>query len=301
MTLVAAADGSALGNPGPAGWAWYVDEDCWASGGWPHGTNNMGELTAVLDLLQQTAGVDDLLVYCDSTYAINAITKWMPGWKRKGWKKGDGKPVANVEIMKALDAAMQGRTVRFQWVKGHAGHELNEKADVLANAAARAFQERREPVSGPGYAGAGRGERGAHDFSVSSPPEPEPDLFSFADDDAPAASETDEQAVVRLERTLLSDEVRGDPAAVAALLDPAWEEVGRSGRRWSREEVLGAIGPLEDPVTLEVLGVDRVGQDSLLLVWRAVRASGEATLRSSLWVRSGQRWLQRFQQGTPEA
>ena len=74
MTLVAAADGSALGNPGPAGWAWYVDDDCWASGGWPHGTNNMGELTAVLDLLQQTAEVDDdLLVYCDSTYAINSI------------------------------------------------------------------------------------------------------------------------------------------------------------------------------------------------------------------------------------
>ena len=58
MTIVAAADGSALGNPGPAGWAWYVDDDCWASGGWPHGTNNMGELMAVLDLLRQTAHVD---------------------------------------------------------------------------------------------------------------------------------------------------------------------------------------------------------------------------------------------------
>ncbi len=57
VRLVAAADGSAIGNPGPAGWAWYVDEDCWASGGWAHGTNNMGELTAVLDLLQQTADV----------------------------------------------------------------------------------------------------------------------------------------------------------------------------------------------------------------------------------------------------
>ena len=108
--IIAAADGSALGNPGPAGWAWYVDDDCWASGGWPHGTNNMGELMAVLDLLQQTAHVDDELhVYCDSTYVINAITKWMAGWKRKGWKKGDGKPVKNVELMKALDAAMQGR------------------------------------------------------------------------------------------------------------------------------------------------------------------------------------------------
>ena len=114
MTIVAAADGSALGNPGPAGWGWYVDDDCWAVGGWARGTNNMAELTAVLDLLQQTAHLDDdLLVYCDSTYVINSVTKWMAGWKRRGWRKGDGKPVLNVEIMQALDAAMQGRRVRF--------------------------------------------------------------------------------------------------------------------------------------------------------------------------------------------
>ncbi|HET8591011.1 MAG TPA: hypothetical protein VFM01_15345, partial [Nakamurella sp.] len=62
MTLIAAADGSALGNPGPAGWAWYIDDDRWAAGGWPHGTNNMGELTAVLDLLRQTAHLDQDLV-----------------------------------------------------------------------------------------------------------------------------------------------------------------------------------------------------------------------------------------------
>jgi ribonuclease HI len=293
MTLIAAADGSALGNPGPSGWAWYVDDDCWASGGWAHGTNNMGELTAVLDLLQQTAGVDDELhVFCDSTYAINAITKWMAGWKRRGWKKGDGKPVANVEIMKALDAAMQGRRVVFEWVKGHAGHVLNEKADELANAAARAFQEGSEPEPGPGF----HGDRSDHAFTVTVSPEPEPDLFSLAEE--PVAS--DEELVVRLERALLTDEVRGDPAAVAALLHPAWEEVGRSGRRWSRDEMLATIGPLEERVELEVLSVDRIG-DALLLLWRAVRSGGDATLRSSLWVRSGERWLQRFHQGTPEA
>jgi ribonuclease HI len=293
MTLIAAADGSALGNPGPSGWAWYVDDECWASGGWAHGTNNMGELTAVLDLLQQTAGVDDELhVFCDSTYAINAMTKWMAGWKRRGWKKGDGKPVANVEIMKALDAAMQGRRVVFEWVKGHAGHVLNEKADELANAAARAFQEGSEPEPGPGF----HGDRSDHAFTVTVSPEPEPDLFSLAEE--PVAS--DEELVVRLERALLTDEVRGDPAAVAALLHPAWEEVGRSGRRWSRDEMLATIGPLEERVELEVLSVDRIG-DALLLLWRAVRSGGDATLRSSLWVRSGERWLQRFHQGTPEA
>ena len=135
--IIAAADGSAIGNPGPAGWAWYVDDDVLGSGGWPHGTNNMGELMAVLDLLQQTAHLDDELhVFCDSTYVINAITKWMAGWKRKGWKTGGGKPVKNVELMKALDAAMQGRRVKFEWVKGHAGHVLNEAADKRANAAA---------------------------------------------------------------------------------------------------------------------------------------------------------------------
>ncbi len=154
MTIVAAADGSALGNPGPAGWAWYVDENCWAAGGWAHGTNNMGELTAVLDLLQQTAHLpDDLHVFCDSTYVISSITKWMPGWKRSGWRKRDGKPVLNVEIMKALDAAMSGRTVRFEWVKGHAGHELNEAADQLANAAAAAWRDSGACEPGPGFAG----------------------------------------------------------------------------------------------------------------------------------------------------
>ncbi len=155
MTIIGAADGSALGNPGPAGWGWYVDDERWASGGWAHGTNNMGELTAVLDLLQQTAHLpDDLLIYCDSTYVINSITKWMPGWKRRGWKKGDGKPVLNVEIMKALDAAMAGRQVRFVWVKGHAGHELNEEADRLATEAAACWKAGAEPASGPGFAGA---------------------------------------------------------------------------------------------------------------------------------------------------
>jgi ribonuclease HI len=114
------------------------------------------------------------------------------------------------------------------------------------------------------------------------------------------AVESDEELVVRLERALLTAEVRGDPAAVAALLHPAWEEVGRSGRRWSREEALASIGPLNERVGLEVLSIDRVG-DTLLLLWRAVRAGGDATVRSSLWVRDGERWLQSFHQGTPEA
>ena len=155
MTIIAAADGSALGNPGPAGWGWYVDDDCWAAGGWAHGTNNMAELTAVLDLLRQTAHLDeDVLLYCDSTYVINSVTKWMAGWKRRGWRKGDGQPVLNLEIMQALDAAMVGRRVRFEWVKGHSGHVLNEAADRLANAAALSWKNLTAPEAGPGFAGA---------------------------------------------------------------------------------------------------------------------------------------------------
>lgn len=151
--IIAAADGSALGNPGPAGWAWYIDDDHWASGGWAHGTNNMGELKAVLDLFEATASRPEakLRVYCDSQYVINSLTKWMPGWKKKGWKKSDGKPVLNRDLLEALDRALTGRDYEFIWVKGHAGHELNEKADFLANGAARAYQEGREPAHGPGF------------------------------------------------------------------------------------------------------------------------------------------------------
>ena len=300
MTLIAAADGSALGNPGPAGWGWYIDEDRWASGGWPRGTNNMGELTAVLDLLQQTAGCDeDLLIYCDSMYAINSITKWMPGWKRKGWRKGDGKPVLNVDIMKALDAAMQGRRVRFEWVKGHAGHELNTEADRLANAAAVAFKEGRKPDAGPGFPDSTSGGAGVSTISTSGGGSTggagdQPDLFSL---DSAEASDIDR--VVELERSLLTDEVRTDPAALAALLHPDWCEIGRSGRLLSRAEVLTELGPLTEAVELEPLSASEPAPGTVLLLWRA-RTPSRTTLRSSLWVLNGGDWRQRYHQGTDE-
>ena len=297
MTITAAADGSALGNPGPAGWAWYVDEGCWASGGWPRGTNNMGELMAVLDLLRQTAHVDDdLLVYCDSTYVINVVTKWMAGWKRKGWRKGDGKPVMNVDIIQAIDVAIKGRRVQFVWVKGHAGHPLNEEADKRAVAASTAFQARRPHDPGPGFPGA----------AASVPVEavaPEEDLLSYAEPAPVAPSRTEDPGgvlheVVDLERALVSDAVRADPDAVAALLDPAWTEFGASGRRWSRAEMLAVVAPIGDP-DLEVLSVETLAPDVVLLLWRSLTDAG-SSLRSSVWVRSGGRWRQRFHQGTPE-
>jgi ribonuclease HI len=154
MTITAAADGSALGNPGPAGWAWYVDDDHWAAGGWAHATNNRGELQAVLELFLATAHLeDDLLVLCDSQYVINSVTKWMRGWKAKGWRKGDGKPVMNVDLLQELDAALEGRRYRFEWVKGHANHPLNEAADTRARGAAEAFQRKSSVPAGPGWPG----------------------------------------------------------------------------------------------------------------------------------------------------
>ncbi|GAA3879939.1 hypothetical protein GCM10022381_22750 [Leifsonia kafniensis] len=152
MTITAAADGSALGNPGPAGWAWYVDDSCWAAGGWKHATNNQGELKAVLELFRATAHLDDdLLVLCDSQYVINSVTKWMPGWKKKGWRKADGKPVMNLELLQEIDEALVGRKYRFEWVKGHANHPLNEAADSRARAVSEAFQRKAPIPEGPGW------------------------------------------------------------------------------------------------------------------------------------------------------
>lgn len=176
MTITAAADGSALGNPGPAGWAWFIDEARWRAGGWPRATNNQGELMAVLDLLRATAdrASEPLLVLCDSQYVINSLTQWMPGWKRRGWRKADGKPVLNRDLLQLLDEALQGRQVRFEWVKGHAGHPLNEAADLRARSAAEAYQRGSEPDAGPGPGGADPAPAPAVDLEAPVAP---PTLF----------------------------------------------------------------------------------------------------------------------------
>lgn len=162
MTITAAADGSSLGNPGPAGWAWYVDEDTWDAGGWPQGTNNLGELTAILRLLQATAETgEELHILADSQYAINVVSKWRLGWKKRGWTKADKKPIKNLELIQEIDRAMEGRRVTFEWVKGHAGHRMNERADDLARACAEAYQSGRTPEPGPGFGDAARGSRGS--------------------------------------------------------------------------------------------------------------------------------------------
>lgn len=154
--LTIAVDGSALGNPGPAGWAWYIDDSSWDAGGWDNATNNRGELMAVIQALQATQSTgQDIHLLADSQYVINSITKWMPGWKKKGWKKSDGKPVSNKDLMVELDRLMteakdDGRKISFEWVKGHANHPLNEAADARAHAAATAYKTKSTVPSGPG-------------------------------------------------------------------------------------------------------------------------------------------------------
>lgn len=153
MNIVAAVDGSALGNPGAMGWSWYVDQDCWAAGGAEHGTNNQGELLAVLELLRVTVTYAQfpLHIFCDSQYVINSLTKWMPAWKLKGWRKADGKPVLNVELLQEIYVLLQDRVFSFEWVKGHSGHVLNEAADMRAKAAAVSFSESGVIPRGPGF------------------------------------------------------------------------------------------------------------------------------------------------------
>ncbi|MDY2940924.1 MAG: ribonuclease H [Varibaculum sp.] len=173
MRIVAACDGSALGNPGPAGWAWYIDEESWRRGGWPKSTNNRGELYAVLDLLRCTRDSGaDLLILADSKYTINSLTDWRFNWRARGWRKSNRKPIENLDLMQQLDTeldswATAGREVKFDWVKGHAGHDLNELVDGLARGAARAYQAGHKPQPGPGYKGTG--EPGANTEPTPNP------------------------------------------------------------------------------------------------------------------------------------
>lgn len=145
MTITVSTDGSALGNPnGPMGWAWADHPthetrghahggDCDA-GGATNGTNQIGELCAVLEALRTHPGDEELVIETDSQYAINCSTKWVHGWKRNGWKNSKKEPVKNAELIRAIDDEIHRRKgrVRFVWVKGHAGNAGNEKVDELA-------------------------------------------------------------------------------------------------------------------------------------------------------------------------
>ena len=135
MTITVSTDGSALSNPsGPMGWAWAGREAGQDAGGATNGTNQIGELCAVLQALRAHPGSEPLTIETDSQYAINCATTWINGWKRNGWRNSQRKPVKNVQLIKAIDAEIANRpsAVNFVWVKGHAGDSGNELVDQLA-------------------------------------------------------------------------------------------------------------------------------------------------------------------------
>jgi ribonuclease HI len=145
MTLVIEAwtDGACSGNPGPGGWGailTYGHHRKELSGGEAHTTNNRMELMAAIVSLETLKRPSTLVLYTDSQYVKGGITGWIHGWKRNGWKTSDKKPVKNEDLWQRLDAAIAQHNVEWRWVKGHAGNELNERADELARAGMAPFK-----------------------------------------------------------------------------------------------------------------------------------------------------------------
>jgi len=148
--LVVATDGSCLRNPGPGGWCWFVSDDCWGAGAEAATTNNRMELMSVAMLLEAVPIESPVLIQADSTYVIDALTKWRHGWKRRGWKTSTGEPVKNRDLIERLDVLLDVRMPTFEWVRGHTGHAANEAADQRARAAAEALDAGRPWLAGPG-------------------------------------------------------------------------------------------------------------------------------------------------------
>lgn len=138
MRYVVATDGACKRNPGPTGWAWVGEDGRWSAGSLAHGTNNVGELLALLNAMRDNARVEELVVQADSMYVINTFTKWMDVHARRGWTTATGQPAANRDILQQLVEARQARRdagladIQLEHVRGHAGHLLNSWADERA-------------------------------------------------------------------------------------------------------------------------------------------------------------------------
>ena len=133
--VVIHTDGACSGNPGPGGWGAILEHkgrEREISGGEAETTNNRMELTAAIEALGALKGRCDVELHTDSQYLRKGITQWINGWKRNGWKNAAKKPVKNVDLWQALDALAAAHDVEWHWVRGHAGHDLNERADALA-------------------------------------------------------------------------------------------------------------------------------------------------------------------------
>jgi len=147
-------DGACSGNPGPGGWGAileYGGKTKELKGGEALTTNNKMELTAAIEALNALKRPCKVELYTDSQYVKNGVQGWIHNWKRNGWRTSDKKPVKNAELWQALDAAVQRHEVSWHWVKGHAGHDLNERADQLANEGMAPFKKngRRDEILPP--------------------------------------------------------------------------------------------------------------------------------------------------------
>ncbi len=294
---------------------------------------------AVLDLFRSTAHLpgEDLHILCDSQYVINSVTKWMPGWKRKGWRKSDGKPVMNVELLKEIDQALVGRKYTFEWVRGHAGHDLNEAADDRARAAATAYQQgvavrpgsrlrrrpRRPPWQRRGSRSAPRSPRQRprrrrqrvqrrHRRQTGRQPARSANRRSSTNRIFSASSTRTPRPRRARTRARKPSSRPWSASSSARKRARTWDvpeccctrtspKSARSGRIWTRDAMMMSLeenpgGPIE----LELLGADRLGEQTVLLTYRSHTRDGTA-LRSSLWVLDGAQWRLRFHQGTPEA
>jgi len=139
-------DGACSGNPGPGGWGavlQYGETIRELKGGAPLTTNNQMELTAAIEALNALKRPVAVQLHTDSSYVKDGLTKWIHNWKKNGWKTADKKPVKNVELWQALDAAVARHQIEWHWVKGHNGDEMNERADALANEGMAPFKPKR--------------------------------------------------------------------------------------------------------------------------------------------------------------
>lgn len=146
--LFAYTDGACSGNPGPGGWGVImiarngnlVVKTRELSGGAPDTTNNRMELMAAISALEALAKPSEITIVTDSTYVKNGVTIWIHGWKKNGWRTASKKPVKNEELWRRIEDAAARHTVTWEWIKGHAGHAENERADELARAGMEPFK-----------------------------------------------------------------------------------------------------------------------------------------------------------------
>jgi ribonuclease HI len=142
--VVVHTDGACSGNPGPGGWGAILHSgphEKVLKGAEPHTTNNRMELMAAIAALEALKKPSTVEIHTDSKYLQDGISKWIRGWKRNGWRTADKKPVKNMDLWQRLDGAIARHDVRWHWVRGHTGHELNERADQLAREAIAEMRE----------------------------------------------------------------------------------------------------------------------------------------------------------------